>query len=119
MRAFGPVLFLVLLLPAMHIAHSSAANTQPSNPTATPTAIWTSPPPRRPTTMMDHGAATGAAERFEQTTYWACVTWDGYRHCGWHTPMMGAGAAPRYRGGGGARAVGAAVVAVVFLVWIA
>jgi len=59
-----------------------------------------------------------AAERFRQTTYWGCVTRGTYRHCGWHMPIIDAGAARgAWSSGGGVRAAGAAGV-VGLLVWM-
>lgn len=61
---------------------------------------------------------TGVAERFRQTTYWGCVTRGTYRHCGWHMPIIDAGAARgAWSAGGGMRAAGAAGV-VALLVWM-
>lgn len=62
---------------------------------------------------------TGAGEqRFVQTTYWACVTRGTYTHCGWHMPILDAGAGRgAWSPGAGIRAVGAAG-AVALLAWI-
>ncbi|KAI1778491.1 hypothetical protein F4818DRAFT_302884 [Hypoxylon cercidicola] len=48
--------------------------------------------------------------KFVQTTYWSCVTFPLETHCGWHEPILDAGAG-RVRCEGGGQALRAGIVA--------
>ncbi|KAI2625120.1 hypothetical protein GGR54DRAFT_594971 [Hypoxylon sp. NC1633] len=49
--------------------------------------------------------------KFKQTTYWSCVTFPLETHCGWHEPILDAGAGRVGCGGGGEAALRAGIVA--------
>ncbi|KAI1400561.1 hypothetical protein F4819DRAFT_365307 [Hypoxylon fuscum] len=53
----------------------------------------------------------GGGAKFVQTTYWSCVTFPLETHCGWHEPILDAGAARLGCEGGGRAAIRAGVVA--------
>ncbi|KAL1854849.1 hypothetical protein VTK73DRAFT_8677 [Phialemonium thermophilum] len=75
------------------------------------------------TTAAPLPSAGGANVRFVQTTYWSCVTQGTYTHCGWHIPILDAGANRVFgRGGGndrGTLAAGVAGLAGLLLGWLA
>ncbi|KAI1808806.1 hypothetical protein F4811DRAFT_1310 [Daldinia bambusicola] len=50
-------------------------------------------------------------QKFVQTTYWSCVTFPLETHCGWHEPILDAGAAGMRYEGSGKVALRAGVVA--------
>ncbi|KAI4862618.1 hypothetical protein F4820DRAFT_17765 [Hypoxylon rubiginosum] len=49
--------------------------------------------------------------KFVQTTYWSCVTFPLETHCGWHEPILDAGAGRARCEGGGQAALRAGIVA--------
>lgn len=49
--------------------------------------------------------------KFVQTTYWSCVTFPLETHCGWHEPILDAGAGRIRCDGDGQAALRAGIVA--------
>ncbi|OTB00974.1 hypothetical protein M426DRAFT_14954 [Hypoxylon sp. CI-4A] len=85
-----------------HTPASASASASASNPQITPS------PELNPPGGNFH--EIGGGLKYVQTTYWSCVTFPLETHCGWHEPILDAGAG-RIGCNGGQAALRAGVVA--------
>ncbi|KAI1140027.1 hypothetical protein F5Y05DRAFT_304258 [Hypoxylon sp. FL0543] len=76
-------------------------------------AVVTSNPKITPSPELDPPGANfhEMDEKYVQTTYWSCVTFPLETHCGWHQPILDAGAGKIGCEGSGQVALRAGVVA--------
>ncbi|KAI1443594.1 hypothetical protein F5Y02DRAFT_199910 [Annulohypoxylon stygium] len=96
---------------------STAAETRCSAlPSDTPTSISTASagnPEITPSPELDlpGGNFHEIGAKYVQTTYWSCVTFPLETHCGWHQPILDAGAGRMRCEGSGQAALRAGIVA--------
>ncbi|ORY69099.1 uncharacterized protein BCR38DRAFT_406965 [Pseudomassariella vexata] len=97
-------------------AHALKFSTAPTAPVLLPDATSTglrpevTAPPGVDRQLEGETDMVGLDMKFRQTTYWSCVAWTHTTHCGWHEPILDAGAA-RIGCPGAQMAVRAGVVA--------
>ncbi|KAI0012590.1 hypothetical protein F4779DRAFT_614315 [Xylariaceae sp. FL0662B] len=114
-----PPFITTVSAPSSHSA-SGPATLRPSATAETNVVVPVSAsgaddPAITPSPELDLGAAnfhgTGMGAKFVQTTYWSCVTFPLETHCGWHEPILDAGAARMVGCDGGRAVLRAGVVA--------
>ncbi|KAI1451807.1 hypothetical protein F4805DRAFT_70900 [Annulohypoxylon moriforme] len=102
---------------APQLKSSAAAETRCSAvPSDVPTSISTASagsPEITPSPELDPPGANfhEMGAKYVQTTYWSCVTFPLETHCGWHQPILDAGAGRVRCEGGGQAALRAGIVA--------
>lgn len=83
-----------------HHPGSSSSSIAKTTTGGAPPSSQVTPPPSPEELLRAAAAAGNENERFRQTTFWSCHTFARETHCGWHEPILDAGAAPRLGFGG-------------------
>ncbi|KAI1407115.1 hypothetical protein F5Y13DRAFT_135162 [Hypoxylon sp. FL1857] len=119
---------LEVALPSTTISATAASSTQPTGsgvaaeirntvclldePTSSSTTAASNPKITPSPELSPPGANFHEMDaKYVQTTYWSCVTFPLETHCGWHQPILDAGAGRKGCEGSGQAALRAGVVA--------